>query len=121
MKIVLPRVFEIFAQQTALAAGVCFLILLALEWFMPGSVLPFVNLVPLILCAGLALTLAFLGVKRHQGIRNLFGIILGLLLATGLLALLATRVESYSKFNLILLAAGILCILAWAFGALKDE
>jgi hypothetical protein len=121
MKLTVKEAFWLFGTHVALAAGVTLASLMAIEWLMPGAVLPFVDIfdyllpVSLLLLIMLAHQMASSAISRVVQISTVGGI--GLIL----LAILAIRVESYSPSVLALFLAFIVLIGAWIISAAKTD
>lgn len=108
-------------QSMALAVLVTLLMLLSLEWIMPGSVLPFVNLVAFVLPTTIVCLLLLVGTAWQSGAKNYINVALGLIAGLVILAFSASIVGYSSLSQLGLLCAGCLCLIAWAFIQVIDE
>lgn len=113
-------VMAILANWTG-AATVAIVLLIVVEWLMPGSVLPFVDLVDWLLPAAVlcsAFTLfagpSSMGMRIAQAvvIAGVFGLAL---------AFLAARVENYGAYSLAFLASAGISLAAWVWAAVKPE
>ncbi|MDD5437833.1 MAG: hypothetical protein PHC70_01675 [Patescibacteria group bacterium] len=121
MKLTIKEAFWLFGTHVALAAGVTLILLMAIEWLMPGSVLPFVDVFDLLLPVSVLLLIML----AHQAKASMLSRLAQLLLVgcggVLLLAILAMRVQNYSPSVLALLGAFVILIAVWIFGAAKPE
>ncbi len=121
MKLSFKESLWLFGTHVALAGGVTLILLMAIEWLMPGSVLPFVDVFDLLLPVSVLLLIML----AHQSKASMLSRLAQLLVVVGggviLLAILAMRMENYSPSVLALLAAFVVLIAAWVFGAAKTD
>jgi len=114
MSITLKEAGKHFAAQTGYAFLFTVAALIAIEWLMPGSVLPFINLVDLLPLTFLIIIALLAFKKRRKGFLNRLHIIAGIIIAFLLLASLLANVPSYGLRTLLLTGSTILLILAWS-------
>ena len=110
----------LFLRSVSAAMGFLFFGYLLLEWSMPGSVLPFIDVIDLLPYVCVLFFFAFLTIKRKSGVWNFLQILIGIILSAILLTVLWLRIDGYSLKNATLLASGIICILVWAFVSIKE-
>lgn len=108
-------------RHMAMAAGFAVLALLGLEWLLPGSVLPFVDLINYLPLAIAALVAAFATSEDVRGFNRAMQLFLGILAGGAALAILAALVGSRRISAALLVGAGIACIAVWLVGSLKTE
>jgi len=111
--------FAAFVRHLTLASGLLLVTLMGLEWLLPGSVLPFVDLIDLILPLVFLLLIATSYEASHTHLTLAAQILSVFLLGTGVLAMLALRMEDYNNYNIVLLGAGGLAVVLWAMAAAK--
>jgi hypothetical protein len=105
----------------ALAALATLLALMSLEWIMPGSVLPFVNLIVFALPVALVCLLLLIGVQWQAGTKNWAHVVAALAMGVAILAFFASIVGYSSLSQLGLLGAACLCLLAWVYVQIDKE
>lgn len=107
--------------HVALAVGVTLVLLMAIEWLMPGAVLPFVDVFDYLLPVSILLLIMLARQLTSSAISRIVQILLVGGLGAVLLAILAVRVENYSPSVLaLLLALGVL-IVTWLLVASKSD
>lgn len=121
MKLTTKEALWLFGTHVALAAGVTLVLLMAIEWLMPGSVLPFVDVFDLLLPVSVLLLIML----AHQAKASTLSRLVQLLAVAGggviLLAILAMRMGSYNPSVLALLAVFLVLIIVWVFAAAKTD
>lgn len=100
----------------ALTAG----LLIFLEWLMPGSVLPFIDLVDLLPYLAIVFIALMLFKQRQKGIANVVQIILGSILGLALLALLYSNMPSYGLRTIMLAGGGLAIIIVWCISTFQN-
>ena len=114
MNLTLTEAGKHIAAQTGYAFLFTVTALIGIEWLMPGSVLPFINLVDLLPLTFLIIIALLAFKKRRKGFFNWLHIIAGVIIALLLLASLLANVPSYGLRTLLLTGSTILLILAWS-------
>ncbi|MFA6447002.1 MAG: hypothetical protein WCW31_01960 [Patescibacteria group bacterium] len=117
----LIQFFKIVCRSMALAALATLLALMSLEWIMPGSVLPFVNLIVFALPVALVCLLLLIGVQWQAGTKNWAHVVAALAMGVAILAFFASIVGYSSLSQLGLLGAACLCLLAWVYVQIDKE
>lgn len=117
----LMHAYKLVLRSLALAALATLFVLSALEWIMPGSVLPFVNLIVITPTVVALSLLLLIGAAWEAGAINWIQIGAGLALGVLILAFLASIVGYSSLSQLGLLGATCLCLIAWAYIQLNTE
>jgi hypothetical protein len=106
------------AKHISAHIGYAFLValtaLIGIEWLMPGSVLPFINLIDLLPFAIIIIIALLAFKKRRKGFFNLLHIIIGILITFLLLASLLANVPSYGLRTWLLTGSATLLIIAWS-------
>lgn len=105
----------------ALAVLATLLALMSLEWIMPGSVLPFVNLIVFALPVTFVCLLLLIGVQWQAGTKNLVQTGAASAIGVAILAFFASIVGYSSLSQLGLLGAAGLCLLAWVYVQITAE
>jgi len=113
MSISLKIAGEYLVRSSVMAATATLLMLLIIEWLMPGSVLPFINLIDLLLPALIIFILLGISVPRKLNIWNNVQLIFIVLISGALLAIIAARMELYSIQTALILISGIICAVVW--------
>ncbi|MFZ6015184.1 MAG: hypothetical protein ACOYUZ_02395 [Patescibacteria group bacterium] len=111
---------KVFLRNCALAVTVMIIAFLGLEWLMPGSVLPFfdiINILPL----AFFLILATLVITRESGtFSKTIQIIFAVITTIALIFILFTVLDGSGYKSLMLVFAGSLCIVAWVYAVLTE-
>ena len=110
-----------FIRHLALASGVTLLLLMGLEWLMPGAVLPFVDVFDLLLPISVLLLIVLAREATSSKLLRWLQMMLVILVSVVLLAILATRMENYSPAGYLLMAAFAICIITWALATAKPN
>lgn len=111
--------FLTFVRHVVIAVALLQAALLGLEWLMPGSVLPFVDLVDIMLPLSFILLIIASRETMHTHWTLAAHILVLSLIGAGVLAILALRMENYGTYNTLLLGAGGLALIIWAMAAAK--
>ncbi|MBU2565946.1 hypothetical protein KKG46_00095 [Patescibacteria group bacterium] len=109
-----------FLRQCMAAAGFLFLGFILLEWFMPGSVLPFIDVIDFIPLTAILFFFAFLTTERKAGKWNYLYIFIGILISSILLFVLWAKIDGYSLKNVVLVSSGVMCVIIWALIMRKE-
>ncbi len=112
---------KLICRSSALAVLATLLVLMGLECIMPGSVLPFVNLIVLTLPVAFICLLLLIGVQWQSGTKNWVHVGVALAIEVAILAFFASIVGYSSLSQLGLLGAAGLCLLAWVYIQLTNE
>lgn len=121
MKLSIKDSLWLLGTHVALAVGVTLVLLMAIEWLMPGAVLPFVDVFDYLLPVSILLLIMLARQLTSSAISRIVQILLVGGLGAVLLAILAVRVENYSPSVLaLLLALGVL-IVTWLLVASKSD
>jgi len=116
------RDFLIFLiRQILFAAGAVIVVLLGLEWLMPGSVLPFFDLMDLMPWLALFFVIMLLTVERKPGLQTVLSLIFGLLTVICLLAMVAARLTDRWGMGLLPMIAGMGMVTVWFIAALRSK
>lgn len=107
--------------QMALAAAVTLVLLMGIEWLMPGAVLPFVDVLDFLLPIAILLVIALAHGVSHSKLSKIAQIVIGAVIGTGLLAILAIRVENYRPSVLALLLAIAILFVTWLIAASNPD
>lgn len=110
-----------FVTQVALAAAVTLVLLMGIEWLMPGSVLPFVDVLDFLLPIAILLVIALAHGVSHSKLSKIAQIAIGAVIGAGLLAILALRMENYKSSVLALLLALAILVVTWLWAASKPD
>ncbi|GEM_PF-1299994 len=110
--------FQEAGKHLAVQTGYAFLFflttLIGIEWLMPGSVLPFINLIDFLPLAIIIIIALLTFKKRRKGVFNWLHIIIGIITSLLLLASLLTNMSSYGFRSLLLTISIILLIIVWS-------
>ncbi len=112
---------KLILRSLALAVLATLLALLSLEWIMPGSVLPFVNLIVFALPVAFACLLLLIGVQWQSGTKNWVQVAAALAMGVAILAFFASIVGYSSLSQLGLLGAACLCLFGWVYIQITAE
>lgn len=110
-----------FLTQIALAAAVTLVLLMGIEWLMPGAVLPFVDVLDWLLPITILLVIALAHGINLSKLSKITQIAVGAIIGVGLLAMLAIRVENYKPSVLALLLAFGILVCTWLWAASKTD
>ncbi|MDD5726152.1 MAG: hypothetical protein PHC53_01930 [Patescibacteria group bacterium] len=110
-----------FLTQIALAAAVTLVLLMGIEWLMPGAVLPFVDVLDWLLPITILLVIALAHGISLSKLSKIAQITIGAVIGAGLLAILAIRVENYKPSVLALLIAFGILVCTWLWAASKPD
>lgn len=121
MKLSIKDALWLFGTHVALAASVTLILLMAIEWLMPGAVLPFVDVFDFLLPVSILLLIMLARQFTSSTISRVAQILLVGGAGAALLAILAIRVESYSSSVLALLTAFGALIVTWLLAASKSD
>jgi len=113
-KIMSLQQFVLFLiRQTFYAAGSVLVIMLGLEWLMPGSVLPFFNLMDFLPWVTVMFVVILAAVDRKPGPQTVFSLIIGILTVVCLLGMVAAHLNNRLGMGLLPLSAGTICLAIW--------
>lgn len=121
MRLSINDALWLFGTHVALAASVTLVLLIGIEWLMPGAVLPFVDVFDFLLPVSVLLLIMLARQTMASTLSRVAQLSLIGGLGLALLAILAIRVENYSPFTLALLASFGLLLITWLLTAAKTE
>ncbi|MFA6099626.1 MAG: hypothetical protein WC750_01955 [Patescibacteria group bacterium] len=121
MKLFIKDALWLLGTHVALAASVTLVLLMAIEWLMPGAVLPFVDVFDFLLPVSILLLIMLARQFTSSTISRIAQILLVGGAGAALLAILAIRVESYSTNTYALLAAVMVLLVTWLISAVKID
>ena len=106
------------AQHIGAQIGYAFTITMALligiEWLMPGSVLPFVNVVSFLPISFLVIIFLLSLQNRRKCFLNTISIVFGIIITIALFASLLTSMPIYGLRTILLSSAILIIIAVWA-------
>jgi hypothetical protein len=108
-------------SQTGYAFSLTMAVLIAVEWLLPGSVLPFINIVGLLPLSFVIIISLILFKGRKKGVLNTINIIFGAIITIAILASLLTSMPIYGLRTYLLAGSIILVIMVWAFSMYKER
>ncbi|MDF1496893.1 MAG: hypothetical protein P1P90_02435 [Patescibacteria group bacterium] len=101
-------------SQTSYAFAISMALLIGIEWLMPGSVLPFVNIIELLPLSFIVIICLICFKKRTKGLLNTLNILLGIIITIALLASLLTNMPIYGLRTILLSGAITIVVVVWA-------
>lgn len=104
----------LIASQTGYAFALTIGVLIAIEWLMPGSVLPFINIIGLLPFSFVVVVLLIALKGRKGGVLNALNILIGIIITIALLASLLTNMPLYALRTILLAGAVIIIMGVWA-------
>ncbi|MBD3281584.1 hypothetical protein GF391_02450 [Candidatus Uhrbacteria bacterium] len=110
----LKDAIALIASQIGYAFALTIGILIAIEWLMPGSVLPFINIISLLPLSFTIVVLLFAFRGRKSGILNALNIVVGIIITIALLASMLTNMPLYALRTILLAGSAALIIAVWA-------
>ncbi len=121
MSMTLKESAQHIGSQIGYAFTISMAILIGVEWLMPGSVLPFINIVGLLPISFLIVICLICFKKRNKGILNTINILIGIIITIALLASLLTSMPIYGLRTILLAGAIILVITVWAISMYTEH
>jgi hypothetical protein len=117
----LKEALQHIGAQIGYAFAITIGILIGIEWLMPGSVLPFINIISLLPFSFVAVVFLIAFKGRQQGFLNTLNIIVGIIITISLLASMLTNMPIYGLRTILLATSVSLIIAVWAIAMYTDR
>lgn len=111
---------KIILRNSALSVTFAFIVLIGFEWLVPGSVLPFVDIIDILPLASILIIATLVITKDSGSFSRILQTVFAVITFIALLGVLFSLLGDSGWKSLMLLTAGGLCLIVWIYGELTD-